>query len=292
MDREQVASEIKELRAKANSQAPKYEGFVCGLDDEIYRSQEGISQSDIKRLISEPFKFFNGIKDEPSPAMIEGTLLHLLLSEPQKLNEKFFITDAERITSAIKEEAEGKLIYKKKDLQILQDCAGYVKSFLIQNLGIDIDKMDGEVSYFGEYEGVKAKGRADKITTDRRAIIDFKKCANASQKEFTRQATNLKYGIQDVFYRELMGVEEFLWVAIETKPLKDKMGKHHFMIGVYKSSELMLEQGKKLIDLGLGILKNPKNFDLPIYPSENIQNDLDFGKSIIKELTPPLWSMI
>lgn len=292
MDREQVASEIKELRAKANSQAPKYEGFVCGLDDEIYRSQEGISQSDIKRLISEPFKFFNGIKDEPSPAMIEGTLLHLLLSEPQKLNEKFFITDAERITSAIKEEAEGKLIYKKKDLQILQDCAGYVKSFLIQNLGIDIDKMDGEVSYFGEYEGIKAKGRADKITTDRRAIIDFKKCANASQKEFTRQATNLKYGIQDVFYRELMGVEEFLWVAIETKPLKDKMGKHHFMIGVYKSSELMLEQGKKLIDLGLGILKNPKNFDLPIYPSENIQNDLDFGKSIIKELTPPLWSMI
>lgn len=292
MNREQVANEIKELRAKANSQAPKYEGFVCGLDDEIYRSQEGISQSDIKRLISEPFKFFNGIKDEPSPAMIEGTLLHLLLSEPQKLNEKFFITDAERITSAIKEEAEGKLIYKKKDLQILQDCAGYVKSFLIQNLGIDIDKMDGEVSYFGEYEGIKAKGRADKITTDRRAIIDFKKCANASQKEFTRQATNLKYGIQDVFYRELMGVEEFLWVAIETKPLKDKMGKHHFMIGVYKSSELMLEQGKKLIDLGLGILKNPKNFDLPIYPSENIQNDLDFGKSIIKELTPPLWSMI
>lgn len=292
MNREQVASEIKELRAKANSQAPKYEGFVCGLDDEIYRSQEGISQSDIKTLITEPFKFFNGIKDEPSPAMIEGTLLHLLLSEPQKLNEKFFITDAERITSAIKEEAEGKLIYKKKDLQILQDCAGYVKSFLVQNVGIDIDKMDGEVSYFGEYEGIKAKGRADKITTDRRAIIDFKKCANASQKEFTRQATNLKYGIQDVFYRELMGVEEFLWVAIETKPLKDKMGKHHFMIGVYKSSELMLEQGKKLIDLGLGILKNPKNFDLPIYPSENIQNDLDFGKSIIKELTPPLWSMI
>ena len=100
--------------------APRYEGFVYGLDDEIYRSQEGISQSDIKRLISEPFKFFNGIKDEPSPAMVEGTLLHLLLSEPQKLNDKFFITDTERITSAIKEEAEGRLIYKQKDLQILQ----------------------------------------------------------------------------------------------------------------------------------------------------------------------------
>lgn len=272
--------------------APRYEGFVYGLDEEIYRRQDGISQSDIKRLISEPFKFFNGIEDEPTPSMIEGTLLHLLLSEPQKLNDKFFITEAERITGAIKEEAGGRLIYKQRDLQVLQDCAGYVKNFLIQTLGIDIEKMDGEVSYFGEYEGIKAKGRADKITHDRRAIIDFKKCANASQKEFTRQATNLKYGIQDVFYRELMGVEEFLWVAIETKPLKDRMGKHHFMMGVYKSSELMLEQGKKLIDLGLEILKNSKNFDIPIYPSENIQNDLDFGKSIIKEITPPLWAMI
>lgn len=271
---------------------PHNEGFVYGLDDEIYRSAEGISQSDIKTLLSCPFKYFQGIKDEPSPAMIEGTLLHILLNEPHKLDEKFFITEAERITKEVKEEADGRLIFKQKDFSILKECADYTKDFLLKNAGIDVDKMDGEVSYFGEYEGIKAKGRADKITTDRKAVIDFKKTSNASHKEFLRQAMNLKYGIQDVFYREIMGLEEFWWVAIETKPMQDAFGKHHFMIGVYKSSELMREQGKKMIDWGIEILKNKDKFNKPMYPSENLQSDLDFGMDIVKELTPPLWHLV
>lgn len=292
MDREQVASEIRALREKAKA-TPKLEGFVKDLDDVEYRKIDAISQSDIKKLTTEPFKFFNKIVDEPSPAMVEGTLLHILLNEPHKLHSKFFITDAERITKDIKEEAGERLIYKQKDLQILQDCAGYVKNFLLNGVGIDIDKMDGEVSYFGEYEEFKAKGRADKITTDRRAVIDFKKCANASPKSFTSQAVNLKYGIQDVFYRELMGIEEFWWVAIETKPLKDIFGKHHFMMGIYKSSELMREQGKKLIDFGLNTLRKGKDqYINPLYPSENIQDDIDFGVDLVREVKPALWSLI
>lgn len=294
--REQVRQEIRGLREKAkglNLDTKIEVGcFLLDMPDVEYRKIEGISQSEIKKIVTEPFKYFNGIHDAPSASMQEGTILHLLLNEPHLLDEKVFITDAERVTKAIKEEAGDRILIKEKELLILQDCASYTKEFLKNTLRLDVEEMDGEVSYFGEYNGVKAKGRADRISKDRKICLDFKKTANASPKEFTRQATNLKYAIQDVFYRELMGLDEFLWIAIETKPLVDRLGKNHFMIGVYRSSDLMKEQGKKWIDLAFKILEEKEIFNAPIYPSENLQDDLQFGMSIVREITPPLWNLI
>lgn len=291
MDREQVANEIKSLRSKAKAKSQKLEGFVEGLDDAEYRKAEGISQSDIKTLVSEPFKFFNKIVSEPTPSMIEGTLLHLLICEPHKLNEKFFITNAERVTKDIKEEAGERHIYKEKDLSILKECVDSLKLNMKTHLNIDLDKMDSEVSYFGEYENRKAKGRADKITKDRKTIFDFKKTACASPKDFTRQVCSLNYGIQEVFYRELMGASSFGWIAIETKPLKDIFGQHHFMFGCFEASETLREHSKRLIELGLEVLDNPEKFNTPFYPSENIKNDLELGRDLVQTIIPPLWYM-
>lgn len=289
MDREQVANEIKSLRAKAKAKTQKLEGFVEGLDERVYRSAEGISQSDIKTLITEPYKYFNQIVSEPSESMIEGTLLHLLLCEPHKLNDKFFITDCARVTKEIKEEAGDRIIYKDKDLAILKECVDSLKYNMQTHLGIDLDKMDSEVSYFGEYEGHKAKGRADKITKDRKTIFDFKKTRCASHKEFTRQACSLNYGIQEVFYRELMGANNFGWIAIETKPMLDKNGKHHFMFGCFEASESLREHSKRLIERGFAVLEKRDEFDKPFYPSEFIKDDLEFGASLVKDIVPPLW---
>lgn len=287
MDREQVANEIKALRAKAK--APKLKGFVEGLDDDVYRSTEGISQSDIKTLIKEPFKYFNNIVTEQTEAMIEGTLLHILLGEPHKLHDKFFITDCARITKEIKEEAGNRLIYKEEKLAILKECVDSLKFNMKKYLGIDLDSYDSEVSYFGEYEGHKAKGRADKISKDRKTIFDFKKTSCASHKEFTKQVCSLNYGIQEVFYRELMGANSFGWIAIETKPMVDKNGKHHFVFGCFEASEQLREHSKRLIDEGLKVLARKDEFNTPFYPSEFILNDLEFGASLVKEIEPPLW---
>lgn len=290
MDREQVASEIKALRAKAKS-TPKLVGFVEGLDDVVYRNAEGISQSDIKTLITEPYKFFHNIVNEPSDSMIEGTLLHLLICEPHKLHDKFFITDCARVTKDIKEEAGERLIFKEKDLSILKECVDSLKFNMKKYLGIDLDLFDSEVSYFGEYQGHKAKGRADKISKDKKIIFDLKKTRCASHKEFTRQACSLNYGIQEVFYRELMGADSFGWIAIETKPMTDKNGKHHFMFGCFEASEELREHSKRLIERGLEVLAKREEFDKPFYPSEFIKDDLEFGASIVKDIKPPLWYM-
>lgn len=278
----------KAQKAKAKS-TPKLEGFVEGLDDVVYRNAEGISQSDIKTLVTEPFKYFNQIVSEPSDSMIEGTLLHLLFCEPQKLNEKFFITDCARVTKETKEEAGERLIYKEKDLAVLKECVDSLKFNMQKHLGIDLDSLDSEVSYFGEYRGHKAKGRADKISKDRKIIFDFKKTRCASPKEFTRQACSLNYGIQEVFYRELMGADSFGWIAIETKPMVDKFGKHHFMFGCFEASETLRDHSKRLIELGLEVLEKKELFNIPFYPSEDIKNDLELGRDFVQTIIPPLW---
>lgn len=289
MNREQASSEIKALRAKAKKK--QFVGFVEGLEDSVYREAEGISQSDIKTLITEPFKYFNNIVTEPTESMIEGILLHTLLGEPQELNDRFFFTNAPRVTKEIKEEAGERYIYKEKNLAILKECVDSLKYWLKKIHGINLDDYDSEVSYFGEYNGYKAKGRADKISKDRKTIFDFKKCSCASQKEFTKSVCSLHYGIQEVFYRELMGADAFGWIAIETKPLKDKNGKHHFMFGTFEASEALIEHSKKLIELGFEVLENPDLFNKPIYPSENLRDDFWLDQSATKLIIPPLWYM-
>lgn len=265
----------------------KKEGFVYNLPAKEYHLRYGLNASSLKKLARDPFSYFNKIETPQTDAMIEGTLMHLLFCEPHLLDQEFFITD-ERKTAKIVEEANGRNIIKKDKFELMAECVEYVKASLKNDLGIDLDLMDSEVSFFGEFKGMKAKCRADKLTKDKRACFDLKKTSNASTKEFTRQACNLDYCIQEVFYREVMGLEAFNWIAICPSPLKDRDGKNHFRYNILQSSEEFQDQGKKLIDLALKVLKNKEKFTSAIHPSEFVEDDLDALK-VVKILKPPLW---
>lgn len=264
-------------------------GFVENMPEQDYRNAEGISQSAIKTLITEPFKYFNRIETPKSDAMVEGTLLHLLFSAPHLVQEQFFITDSKRVDTSIKQEAGDRAIIKESLYQNLVDCVDYVKSFFLKHHKIDLDLMDSEVSYFGEYNGVRAKARADKITQDRRGVFDFKKTTSAKPKNFIKQACDLHYGIQEVFYRELMGVEKFEWIAIETTPLKSIDGKVFYMVERFETTPELQEDSKRLIDLAFEILENPQEWSKPMYLSEFVVNDVKNGREMIKKILPPMW---
>lgn len=272
------------------SQAPQIpEGFVMGMSEKDYRAVDAISQSNLKTLITEPFKYFNKIEMEQTESMIEGTLLHLLFSAPHSVEEQFFITEAKKITDSVKMEANGKPIVKKEKYQTLLDCVDYTKEFMLKYHQIDLDLMDSEVSYFGKYNGHNAKGRADKITDDRRGIFDFKKTKSAKPRDFIKTACDLHYGIQEVFYRELMGVEKFEWIAIETTPMKNAMGKSFFMIDRFESTPQLMEASKVLIETAFEILEKPEVYSQPIYPDEFIRNEVALGRDKIKKIVPPMW---
>lgn len=267
-----------------------YKGFVYDLDDKEYRRAEGISQSAIKTLCTEPWKYFNKVEIPKTPAMIEGTLMHLLFSEPHKLNEKFFILDDMKLAKRLVVEAEigDRIPFSRGDFNRVQDCVGYVKQKIKERFDCDLDLMDGEVSFFGEYNGLPAKARADKITKDRKAVFDFKKCRSAHPKEFLNTACNLDYGIQEVFYRELMGLDDFVWIAIETMPVKVN-GADEFMFGLFRASEIMRDIAKQDIKNAYKVLENPEKFKEVAYMDEFFSNSLEDGLNVVRELVPPLW---
>ena len=273
-----------------DSMEKKFEGFVYDLDDREYRKVEAISQSSIKTLITEPWRYFNKCYTPATADMIEGTLMHLLFSEPHKLNEKFFIIDDVRLANRpiIQEEVGDRIVFSTGNFNRVNDCVGYVKQKLKERFNCDLDKMKGEVSYFGEYNGLPAKARADKITENCKAVFDFKKCRSARPKDFLNTACNLDYGIQDVFYRELMGLQDFVWIAIETEPVKVN-GDDVFIFGLFRSSERMREIAKSDIQNAFKVLKDPKTFSEVAYLDEFIENSFEEGLNVVRELEPPLW---
>lgn len=279
-----------ELDFDTPSNGGKYEGFIYDLDDREYRRAEGISQSAIKLLCTEPWKYFNRVETPTTPAMIEGTLMHLLFSEPHRLNDKFLILDDMKLSKrpVIQEEIGDRIPFARGDFNRVQDCVGYVKQKLKDRFDCDLDLMDGEVSFFGEYNGLPAKARADKITKDRKAVFDFKKCRSADPKDFLNIACNLHYGIQEVFYRELMGLDDFVWIAIETMPVKVN-GADEFIFGLFRASEIMRDISKQDIKNAYRVLENSEKFKEVAYMDEFFSNSLEDGLNVVRELVPPLW---
>lgn len=271
---------------------PRFEGFVFDLDEEIYRKAEGISQSNLKTLITEPFKYFNKVESSPTKDMVEGTLLHLLLCEPQNLEKKFFIIDDLKMAKRpiIQEEIGNRIAYSRGDFNRIEDCVGYIKRKMLERFGCDLDDLYGEVSYFGEYRGYRVKGRADKLTKNLKGALDFKKSKSADPSEFLKTAINLNYGIQDYFYREIMQLQDFKFVAIETEPIKVN-GNDVFLFSVFESSELMLEQAGIDVDYAFTALECREKLSEPAYIGESIADAIENGVDVVHTLTPPLWRM-
>lgn len=257
-------------------------GFVYGLSQGEYRKREGLCSSDLKRLCSSPFEYFRGISISPTPAMVEGTLLHLLISEPHLLDQEFIIADRKPYGD------DGRKFVKTETFENLLECSEYVKNALLEYEGINLDAMDSEVSYFGEWNGRKVKTRADKLTKDRKGCFDIKKTKSAKADEFTKQVCNLDYAIQQVFYKEVMGLDAFYWLAIETSPVIDRFGKKHYRYNLFQSSEELEEKGRRLIETALNVLDHREIFDRPMHSSEFLVDDLE-GFQLVKTIRPPLW---
>lgn len=268
----------------------KQEGFILGMPDYEYRRAEGLNASSLKTLARDPFTYFAKIDTPKSDAMIEGTLMHTLFLEPHLFEERFIVSDSK--TKSFLMEAEGKDIIKYETYDNMLECVDYVKTSLKNDLGIDLDLMDSEVSFFGEFRGLKAKCRADKLTKNKRACFDLKKTRDASTKGFIKQACDLDYCIQEYFYKEVMGLEAFNWLAICTKPLKDRAGRNHYRYNILQASPEFSDKGKQLVDLALEVLENKERFNRPMYPSEFLRDDLDDDFNFVKALKPPLWYMV
>jgi exodeoxyribonuclease VIII len=210
-------------------------GVFYDMLEQEYRAQTAIAGSDTKHILppKTPSHYAAHMagetKREQTKAMLLGTMAHLAVLEPTKLDAAFvekpgdidFRTKAgkewrESIgTTPILDQDEARAVRGIRDSIAAHDAA---KALLAG--------CDSEVAMFAEHRtGLWIKGRVDalKVESDNEAVIvDVKTTsAGADYGTFSRQAASLNYHVSAAWYCHLAGLNglppcRFYWIAVET----------------------------------------------------------------------------
>lgn len=261
--------------------------IIKDLTNEAYRAMEGLSASDIKALLANPYKFKQGIKRPASTAQNLGSAIHSLILEPANFERDFIVADFDRRTKAGKEQAEqaeasGKILLKPSEFETAQNVANSFKESDFYKENFIKDFGEAETSYFdtimpnGFNAPVKVKCRPDYFNLSKNIIIDLKTTSSengANANEFLKAVANYGYYIQAQWYLNITDAKRFLFVALETS--------EPYCFGVYELDHSFLDLAKEKIGKALSIYKN-----LSLY---NKEYKSDFIDSEAQLLTAPAW---
>lgn len=194
------------------------------LHADVYHGAAGVSTSRLKLFIQCPAKYkaqyITGELVPPkSDAFDLGSAAHGLLLEPQKFNSEFVI-QPERIKTRrgkawdeFQEQNVGRTVIRRHDWE---HCHAIREAVLSHPFGNKLlSGGTSEISYFkrDEQTGLIIKCRADYILGD--LIVDLKTTVSAAPDDFRRSALRLNYHLQDAIYRDIIGLQEFAFLAVE-----------------------------------------------------------------------------
>ena len=242
-------------------------GIHYQMDEKEYRMAPAIAGSDAKKILPPltPAHYAahmaGELKREPSKAMMLGTMAHVAVLEPNKLDASFVEKpEGKEGDFRTKEGKEWKA--KMSNTPILDaDEARAVRGIRDSIAAHDAAKTllagcDSEVAMFAEHRtGLWIKGRVDalKVESDNEAIIcDVKTTsAGADYGTFSRQAASLNYHVSAAWYSHLAGLNglppcRFYWIAVETSA--------PFAVAVYEIHPDALDLGVGLMNDALGLI--------------------------------------
>ena len=224
-----------------------------------YFSNPGYSQSDMKQALESPellywMKHQGGRAErKPSPQVIEGTLAHACILEPDKFNARYKGC-SRRNTKAGKEEAKEAIESGRQPItQAQYEKALGMNIAVNDNLLCNSFFVDGlaEQSFFSEDDrtALWMKARLDWIT-ENDTIVDLKTVAagGASPANFAKQVANFSYHLQAAHYLEMSGMQRFIFVVVEREP--------PFQIGVYQLDDDAMAEGRYLRRKALDLIAN------------------------------------
>lgn len=233
-------------------------GWYLDLSNEDYHSGEGLSASDIKRLLRSPAHYKYTPPKEPTPAMVQGTAFHTITLQPELFEKEFAVMPQglNRVKKEGKEfaasaEAYGKTVISYDAYQQIKGMRDAIHEhpYIQQILQVGHAEVSG---YWHDlaYPHILCKIRPDWLATDRQIILDLKSTTDAREHAFTRTAENMKYGVQAAYYRYgakvLTGKDHiFAFATVEVDP-------PHGVI-YYEADAAMIEDGESQIGEALRI---------------------------------------
>jgi len=199
--------------------------MICGnMDFEDYKAHDGINASAIKagrtsmlhmhHYITEP-------QDEPTPAMIWGSIVHLAVLEPERMADEIETWSESKRTKAYKEFKEanaGKYIISDKERDDLDAMTEAVHAH--PEAAMILADTQKEVSILWENNAGKCKARIDAL--DGSMICDLKTTSAIHPAQFQSQAFKLGYFEQMGWYAagyetEFGHMPDAYIIAIENK---------------------------------------------------------------------------
>ena len=255
-----------------------------------YRTMEGISASDLKRMVKSMahWKYSKEHPDEGDSADLKfGRAYHKLMLEPDDFNNEFVVSPKiDKRTKEGKEEyarflvkAGNKEVIDEETYQKLLDMKKELYKTPFVKLLI---KGEHEKSFFwtDAETGIKCKCRPDSFgqIKDQYICIDLKTTKDAETDHFMRDAIKLGYDIQASHYTQ--GLEstygknfKFIFIAQEkTAP---------YLVNVLEADEYFMASGKELRSILLNKYKECVENDVwPGYMDEN---------NGINSLSVPAW---
>jgi len=227
------------LSANSSNTIP---GFLEGLKDPSnYYGEMGqkfFSNSDVGMLLDDPKNF--GTPREKTKAMLEGSFLHTLMLEPERVGEYEIIKTATRNNKEYKEaiaRTGAEILLLESEAAEMHDLAAILKGNLqVYDLIYD-DGASYEQPGIGELYGKLFKGRADVVTGD--CIYDIK--TTSSLHDFKYSAKKYHYDSQAFIYSTIFG-RQVKFIAID---------KSTGLVGIFDCSDEFLERGSVKVQSAL-----------------------------------------
>lgn len=180
-----------------------------------YYDIPAISASGINDFIRSPLHFWNRtplnpkrVKDDPTPAMVFGSLTHCLILAPDLFDNEFAIApDVNRRTNEGKAELAD-FVQNHKGLKIITseeyDAAIAMRDAMFANS--DVKELLGNgcseepVTWRREPDGVLCKAKLDYLRSG--LVLDYKTTEDARVSSFSRSVANFGYHRQMAWYME------------------------------------------------------------------------------------------
>ena len=179
-----------------------------------YHSRPELSSSQLAQFLANPILFYHTCvlgdwpKDEPTPAMQFGTLVHSMieLGGPDRLD---IVRRPEGIDlrtkegKAWRESVAGKEIVTDADWLRLERVWAHLQACSQVRKFLGNGHVERELFWQHQRSGIDCRAKVDQLSDG--VLIDWKTTSAASEEEFINQAVNMHYDIRLAFYRD--GIE-------------------------------------------------------------------------------------
>jgi exodeoxyribonuclease VIII len=179
-----------------------------------YHSRPELSSSQLALFLRDPIVFYHTCvlgdwpKDEPTPAMQFGTLVHTMieLGGPDRLDivrrpEGLDLRTKEG--KAWREANAGKEIVSEPDWLRLERVWTHLQACSQVRKFLGNGHVERELFWQHSRSGIDCRAKVDQLSDG--VLIDWKTTSAASEEEFINQAVNMHYDIRLAFYRD--GIE-------------------------------------------------------------------------------------